>query len=359
VVERLTVGVDLIERLQALRQRGEPVALATVVASRRPASARPGDRALVLASGDLLGWIGGDCAQPTVQREALRALADGQPRLIRLSPAAAPLVRQEGVVEAAMTCHSGGTLEIYVEPFLPAPWLLVTGDTPVAEALASLAGLADFRLRRDLPDEAAGLPAGERYVVVAGMSSADEADLERALKLAPTYLAFVGSRRRLAEVTVRLRGRGLPVEQLGRIKGPAGLDIGAQTAAEIAISIMAEVVQHRRRARADLARPETETGAAGAVEPSGAGAEPAAAPSLASVPVAIDPVCGMEVAIQGARQVLEYDGERRFFCCPACRQRFAAEPARYLAGVAEAAPRPTPPGPTAGPPGGRTRQRRG
>jgi xanthine dehydrogenase accessory factor len=214
----------------------------------------------------MVGWIGGSCAQPAVQREGLRALADGQPRLIRLSPEAGLLPPQEGVVEDVMTCHSGGTLEIYVEPFLPSPWLLVTGDSPIAEALASLGALADFQVRRE-PSAGSSERAGERYVVVAGMSGEDETDLERALALDPSYLAFVGSRKRLAEVAGRLRDRGVPAEKLDRIKGPAGLDIGA---------------------------------------------------------VVTDPVCGMEVAVAGARFTLEQDGEGFYFCCPACRRQFAA-----------------------------------
>jgi xanthine dehydrogenase accessory factor len=333
--------MDLIERLVELRQRGEPVALATVVASRRPASARPGDRALVLPNGDLLGWIGGSCAQPTIQREGLRALADGQPRLIRLSPEAGLFPHQEGVVDAVMTCHSGGTLEIYVEPFLPAPWLLVTGDSPIAEALASLGALDDFRVRRDLPGEVAALAGGERYIVVAGMSGDDEVELERALGLAPSYLAFVGSRKRLAEVTSRLRGRGVPAEQLGRIKGPAGLDIGATTAVEIAISIMAEVIQHRRRGRPGQPRLASEPRVEGPAATPAPGAAPAAALGVTAVPVAIDPVCGMEVAIQGARHVVEHNGQRLCFCCPSCRRLFASDPERYLHAVADATPHPT------------------
>lgn len=301
--------MDVLSLLGELRERGEAVVLATVVASRRPASARPGDRALVLESGELVGWIGGSCAQPTVQREGLHALADGKPRLIRLSPEAGLLPSEEGVVEAAMTCHSGGSLEIYVEPFLPAPWLMVTGDSPIAEALARLASLDDFRVRREVPDGA--LPGGERYVVVAGMSGEDEQDLELVLALDPSYVAFVGSRKRLAEVTARLAERGVSPELLRRVKGPAGLDIGALTAVEIAVSIMAEIVQHRRR-RAGSAP-----------------ARPAAEPTVA-VAEAIDPVCGMRVAVRGARQVYEHHGTPYYFCCPSCRRLFAADPGQYL-----------------------------
>jgi len=328
--------MDVLSRLSELRERGEPVALATVVAARRPASARPGDRALVLPSGEMVGWIGGSCAQPTVQREGLRALADGQPRLVRLSPEVGLLPPQEGVVEDVMTCHSGGTLEIYVEPFLPAPWLLVTGDSPIAEALATLAALDDFRVRRELPEgEPHPLPlptAVERgeahdsqlvpplhrngeggrgwglpYVVIAGQTGEDEQQLEQALALDPGYVAFVGSRKRLGEVTARLRERGVAADLLARVKGPAGLDIGAVTAFEIALSIMAEIVQHRRRGRPSPPDPE-----------------------------AVDPVCGMRVAIPGARHVVQQAGQDYYFCCPSCRRLFEASPEQYLSAATPA-----------------------
>ncbi len=222
-----------------------------------------------------------------------------------------------------MTCHSGGTLEIYVEPFRPAPRLLITGDSPIAEALAELAALDDFRVSREVPTDATASDTAERYVVLAGMSGEDQIDLERALALDPSYLAFVGSRKRLAEITSRLQERGVSAEQLARVKGPAGLDIGAQTAFEIAISIMAEIVQHRRRPSPPnpLSRSAGEGGRGRGLE---------SAPDAPRVDIAVDPVCGMEVAVAGARHVLEHAGQQFYFCCPACRRLFAADPEQFL-----------------------------
>ena len=215
-----------------------------------------------------------------------------------------------------MTCHSGGTLEIYVEPFLPSPDLIVTGDSPVADALATLGDLAGYRVSRELPAEMDGPPGGECYVVVAGMSGDDEAALERALALDPRYLALVGSRKRVAEMAERLRARGVAAESLARVKGPAGLDIGAATATEVAISIMAELVLRRRGRQPEVSAPA-----------------PAAAPSV-PVPTpneAIDPVCGMRVAVLGARHGLEHGGQTFYFCCPACKRMFAEDAQRYRA----------------------------
>ena len=240
---------------------------------------------------------------------------------------------QAGVVEYVMTCHSGGTLEIYVEPFLPAPWLVVTGDSPIAEALATLGALDDFRVRRDLPADQGELAGGARYVVVAGLTGEDEHDLERALALDPSYVAFVGSRRRLGEVTARLRERGVSADLLARVKGPAGLDIGAVTAFEIAISIMAEIVQHRRQG--STVPPQFTPNADPVPSPdlplSRARERVPGSEGLAPEPVAeaIDPVCGMRVAIPGARHVIEHEGQDHYFCCPSCRRLFAASPDQY------------------------------
>ena len=218
-----------------------------------------------------------------------------------------------------MTCHSGGMLEIYVEPFLPAPELVVTGDSPLAEALATLGGFAGYRVHRGMSaDTTDGGGATERYVIVAGMSGEDEADLERAIAMAPRYLGFVGSRKRLADVRERLRERGVPSEQLERVKGPAGLDIRAVTPVEIAISILAEITLVRRGE--PMARPGP-LGPVGEADPAAGSAE------------ATDPVCGMRVAVLGARHVLELGGRRFYFCCPACKRTFAEEPERYLVSV--------------------------
>ena len=222
---------DLLERAADLRRAGRPFVLATVVRSLRPASARPGDRALLPAGGPAEGWVGGGCVQTTVEREAAKALADGQPRLLRLSPAPHA---EDGILSFPMTCHSGGTLEIYLEPVLPAPELVVLGESVVAEALAALAEPLGFRLRRSLEAVSA-----------------------------------------------------------------------AATGPEIALSILAEIVQ-RRRARS---------------RPPESAPQPEAAPGHG---VAIDPICGMQVDIASARWTAERNGQTFYFCAPGCRRAFVA-----------------------------------
>jgi xanthine dehydrogenase accessory factor len=299
---------DLLEEAAHLRRDGQPFVLATVVRSLKPASARPGDRALLHADGSSVGWVGGGCVHTSIEREAMAALADGAPRLVRLSPEPTGGHREddEGIVSYPMTCHSGGTLEIYLEPVLPPPELVVLGSSPVAEALIALGEPLGFRVRSDLSELGSTRDA---WVVAAGMSSGDDHPLVRAaLERGVAYVAMVASRRRTDALRDELRANGVTEDAIGRLKAPAGLDIGAATGPEIALSILAEIVQLRRaRARA--------------VHPS------ASAPASLTADVqltAIDPLCGMEVSIATARWTAERDGQTIYFCSPACRNAYAA-----------------------------------
>ena len=282
--------------------------LATVVRSRRPASARPGDRALVIGDGAMKGWVGGSCAQSTIQREALLALADGLPRLVRLSPQVTPGGDEEGVVSYPMTCHSGGTLEVYVEPFMPPPTLVVLGESPVAQGLLALAPSLGFAVASS-PDPSAQ-PAtaqpDDTWIVIVAMGDRDELAAEAALASGAPYVALVASPKRAATVINYLRERGFGGESLERLKAPAGLDIGAETGPEVALSILAEVVQRRRARKLAAAR--------------------AAAPSPLT---ARDPVCEMKVEVASARWTSEYDGRTVYFCAAGCKRRFDRDPTAY------------------------------
>jgi xanthine dehydrogenase accessory factor len=283
---------DLLERAADLRREGRPFVLATVVRSLRPASARPGDRALLLDDGQTIGWVGGGCVHTTIEREAARALVDGAPRLLRLSPEPQD---EDGVVSYPMTCHSGGTLEIYLEPILPAPELVVLGDSPVAEALGALAAPLGFRVRTALEDA----QTTDVWVVAASMSSdADHPAVRKALARGGPYVAMVASHRRTSALVEELRQEGVAEEVIARLKSPAGLDIGAATGPEIALSILAEIVQRRR------------------TQPI------ATAPGRAAREMAVDPICGMEVDVATARWTAERDGQTYFFCAAACRRTF-------------------------------------
>ena len=250
---------DLLTLAAELRRRGEPFALATVVRCERPTSAKPGAKALIRPDGRVAGWVGGACAEPVVAREALAALRDGQPRLVVLvGDGGRDPARTEGVVHFPMTCHSGGTLEIYVEPFLPKALLVLVGHGPVIETLATLgetAGYAVSVLPADATAALRGLSLGPNSsVVVATHGDVDEQALTRVLATPAGYVSLVASRKRAGAIVETLRRRGVPAEQLARLKAPAGLDIGAVTPEEIAVSILAEIIQARRHlAAASLA----------------------------------------------------------------------------------------------------------
>jgi len=311
---------ELLALAAELERRGEAFALATVVRCEAPTSAKSGAKVLVREDGSVQGWVGGACAEPVVVREALQALRDGRPRLIGLyGEGGRALGRTEGLLEYGMTCHSGGTLEIYVEPYLPKPQLVLVGHGPVIETLATLGRAADFSIvtlgEDPLPAGLAPLGLTRRAsVVVATHGDSDEEVLDRVLRTDAGYVSLVASRRRASAIIERLKQRGAPPEHLGRLKAPAGLDIGAVTPEEIAVSILAEIIQHRRGQKLGGAEPE----------------------SPATVAVRIesrDPICGMTVDRVTAKYRSELSERTVYFCCRHCKEMFDQDPERYRAAL--------------------------
>ena len=343
-------------RAAELESAGRPFVVATVVAVARPTSARPGASGIVHPDGTIEGWVGGSCAQPVVVREALHALADGQPRLLRLSKdAPAEGRRADGVIELVMTCHSGGTLEIYVEPHLPAPLLWIAGTTPIAGALAALGAGSGWRVSVfDPVATAEAFPGAERvsqetslggvdpeaspYLVVATQGVWDEEALAAGLRRNASYVGLVASPTRANVVRQWLRDEtGLAEDRLAALRAPAGLDLGAETAEEIALSILAELVQVRRGRAPFVASPGPATIRAG--QPSG----PALQPIVDDI-VLVDPVCGMTVDRATARHLAEHDGTVYAFCSIGCRTRFIKTPSAFLIAPGTAGMEATDPG---------------
>lgn len=338
----LLTTFSTFSRAAALEAEGRSFAVATVVAVRRPTSARPGASGIVHPDGTIEGWVGGSCAQPVVIREALRAIADGQPRLLRLSKDGPGEGRRaDGVIELVMTCHSGGTLEIYVEPHVPAAQLWVVGTTPIAGALARLGSAAGWRVTVIDPiAEADAFPGATRvhasadirgldpeaapYVVVASQGIWDEEAVGLALTREASYVGLVASPTRANVVREWLREETtVGDERIAALRAPCGLDLGAETAEEIALSILAELIQVRR-GRADfVASPGPATVAAGI--PASITHE-----SVVDDMVLEDPVCGMTVERAHARHLAEHDGVVYAFCSIGCRTRFIKEPVTYL-----------------------------
>jgi xanthine dehydrogenase accessory factor len=302
---------DLLALAAGLSARGERFALVTVVRREPPSSARVGDTALVTEAGRYHGWAGGGCTRETVVREARRAIDSGEPRFLSLSPEASSAPRA-GMVAVPMTCDSGGTVEIYVEPVLPQPRLALFGATPAVRCLARIAHAMGYRVdvvhpdaeEGDFPDArsvqksfaADGVPRGA-HVLVATMGDDDLEVLRSVLSREPAYVGVIASVKRFHSIRNKLAETGVPESALEKIRAPAGLDLGAVTPEEIAVSVMAQIVQDRR-----AAKPAKEI------------------PSVAQE--ATDPVCGMAVAVATARHKAEVAGVAYYFCCGGCRARF-------------------------------------
>jgi xanthine dehydrogenase accessory factor len=309
-------------RAESLRRAGElaqaerPFAVVTVVRTEPSTSARTGNRAIVFPDGSMEGWVGGGCIQPTARREGLAALEEGEPRLVRITPDTA--ASQHNVRMAQMTCVSEGTADLYVEPFLPRPTLVAAGNSPLTATLAAIAPPLGFRFvavdaAAGLNDEAIPHPR-DTWLVVATFGEFDEDAVGAGIRLNLPYVGLVASERRAGSILSELRARGFGKEALKVVRSPAGLPIGAGGQEEISLSIMAEIVSLRAKLRPGLQD------------------EPAAWPG-SQPEEATDPVCGMTVEVAGARHVAEHGGQAYYFCCPACKRKFEAEPEKYAARI--------------------------
>ena len=339
----------VLDKAQELKARGTPFVLATVVRAESPTSAKPGAKALVTGDGDLIGWVGGGCAQPAVLDTAKKALSDGQSRLIRVSPNKGGTA-EEGVIDFGMTCHSGGTLDIFIDPVIARPALLILGASPVAQTLCVLAQHAGFAVKvafpganadmfpeaqeiidgMDLSAFGGGAPA---LVVVATQGKRDEAGLEAALQLDAPYVAFVASARKADKLKTYLKERGHDPARVDAIVSPAGVEIGAVTPEEIAVSVLAGLIAARRRGlpAAHAVVPETSTGCCGgATEADKTASDGGCCGGADSAQTRVDPVCGMTVQVADAEFVSSYRGSDYYFCCAGCRHAFDKDPLKYL-----------------------------
>jgi xanthine dehydrogenase accessory factor len=305
----MSLADDVLDRAAELRERGETFVVATVVRIDPPTSARPGDKALIAADGSLWGWIGGSCSESLVRREALHAMGDGQPRLVKIAPDMAP-EHQPGVVAHMSTCPSAGALDVFIDPHLPRPVLLVIGDTPAAHTLVRLGATIGYQtwaahpgaVASDFPeadqvigslDLASAQPGATAWAVVATMGHYDEEAIEALLPYDVAYIGLVASRRRAATVLDVLRDRG--AQGLERVRRAADSAVGGSQE-EIALAVLAEIVaeRHAHQPTYPIALPAT----------------------------AIDPICGMSVDIKGAMHTLAMGGTTRYFCCAGCLDTF-------------------------------------
>jgi xanthine dehydrogenase accessory factor len=306
-----------LEQAAELARRGEAFALATVVWRQSPSSGKEGCRAIITAAGQIRGWIGGACAEPVVVREARQVIGDGVPRLLLLgTPDQFTGPTPEGMTFVPISCQSEGSLEVYIEPVEPAPHVVVVGRSPMARTLIELAGGLGWRARLLDGSDFTAQDAGPlSIVVVATQGHGDEEVLTRAIAARPAYLGLVGSMRRGEAVLDHLAEQGVPRPELERVRVPAGLDLGPTSHREIAVAILAEIVELR---------------ANGALLPAATAATTATTATTAAGREAVDPVCGMPVRTGPAAQSLERDGATYYFCCAGCRRTFESDPAAYL-----------------------------
>ena len=306
---------DLLRLASRLLDEQTPYAVATVVRRERPSSAASGNTAVITADGTVHGWIGGSCTLPEVTRHAIASLAERQPRLLAFGGSLEP---RGDVIPVPMSCGSEGKVEVHINPVYPAPRLVVAGASPIADAVARLGEAMGYRVGKldgDLAAEVAARPPGAAlFAVVATMGQGDEDAVEQLLAARADYLGVVVSPKRMGQVREYLAARGVCGSRIEKVRGPAGLDIGAVRPEEVAISILAEIVALARAepSAAEVARAEDAN-------------TPAGAPATTT-----DPVCGMTVPADGSRPSSTYQGKTVHFCCPGCRARFEADPAAYV-----------------------------
>ena len=311
----MTDGWEILRRGEELSRRGEEFALATVVWRQGPSSGQSGSRALITATGRLYGWIGGACAEPVVVREARRVIADRTAKLLLLgTPDQFGDSVPEGMVTVAISCQSEGAMQVYIEPVIPTPHVTIVGHSPMAHTLAELTRALGWRADVcEGPDLSAADLDARSVVIVATQGHGDEDAVERAVSASPAFVGLVASRRRGEAVLGYLAERGVPRAMLERVHAPVGLDLGHTTHREIAVAILAQLVQLR---------------AAGALAPAAAASAPAAATPPPPVE-ATDPVCGMTVRADASSHPVEHDGVTYHFCCVGCRDAFVRDPHAY------------------------------
>ena len=328
---------DFMQMVQDHLQNREVFAIAQVVNRTHPTSGKPGDKAVITASGQIKGWIGGGCTRGIVIKEALLAMKENKPRVVSIQPEATQNTKP-GVVEYKMTCQSGGMVELYIEPILPKPHLLILGKSHVAMALSRIGKAMNYQVSVLAPNaDKAAFPDADllfdggfepqylqpnSFIVVCTQGERDEEALEFALNSNVNYISFVASRRKAQAIFTNLRDRGITFDQLSQIKTPAGLDINAKLPEEVAISILAEIIQHLRSNDFDTKTAHQLTNTAPSPTQENQ--------SSTETGLYINPVCGIPVEKATAKHILQYQDQKVYFCCDGCKTSFEKEPEKYV-----------------------------
>lgn len=318
-----------INKLNEFQNKAEAYALAIIVRRKIPSSGKPGDKAIITADGHIHGWIGGGCTRGIVLKEALLSIKERKPRFVSISPSKIESA-DENTKVYAMTCQSGGEVEVYIEPVLPKPQLVIFGTSHIAKALAKVAKAIDYQVDvvmsvadKNVFPEAdnvwgvkklkASQVKPSAYLVVCTQGEGDAEALQKALAVDPNYLAFVASRKKAHAIFKEVREMGASFDQLKKIKTPAGLDIGAKMPDEVAISILAEIIKHYRTT--EQVTPSKEEAKEEIV--------------LKNEDFFINPVCNIPVQKSTAKHVINYQEKDYYFCCDGCKVSFEKAPEKY------------------------------
>ena len=316
---------DLIDQISKYMGQGEEFAVAHVIWREAPSSGKPGDKAIILKDGTIIGWIGGGCVKGIAVKEAQEAIRENRSRLVRIDP-------DEGNSEDSshktyrMTCHSGGTMELFIEPITPNPQLIIVGKSNIARALSKLAIATNLRVHVLSNDVHKGMFPGvnnihdrvdfskinidkNTFIVVSTQGEDDEESIRKALETSCNYVGFISSLRKSVKIKEYLEQTELSTNRINELKIPVGMDINAKLPEEIAISILAEIVQLFR----DPNRKEDQE-----------------SDTAINDDTYINPVCRVAVSKKDAKHVLEYGAHTVYFCCDGCKVSFDTEPEKYI-----------------------------
>ncbi len=316
---------ELIDQISKYMGQGEEFAVAQVIWREAPSSGKPGDKAIILKDGSLIGWIGGGCVKGIAVKEAQEAIRENRSRLVRIDPDAEN--SEDGSHKTyRMTCHSGGTMELFIEPITPNPQLIIVGKSNIARALSKLAIATNLRVNVLSKDVHKGMFPGANnihdrvdfskvnidkntFIVVATQGEDDEESIRKALETSCNYVGFISSLRKSVKIKEYLAQTELSANRINELKTPVGMDINAKLPEEIAISILAEIVQlFRDPKRKEVQEPDT----------------------VINDATSIHPVCSTPVSKKDAKHVLEYGGHTVYFCCDGCKVSFDTEPEKYI-----------------------------
>lgn len=322
---------DFFDNVKQHAEADEPAAMAMIVRREAPSSGKPGDKAVITQKGEVKGWIGGGCTKGIVIKESLEAIKENKPRLVSIMPSG-PSEDTPGIKYYKMTCQSGGSVDIYIEPIMPTTHLLILGRSHIAQALSNIAKATGYKVSV-ISDQAevdmfptadfiggvndfdTKMVTNNTYVVVCTQGENDALSLEKAIEANPKYLAFVSSRKKANSLFMGLKKTGVPIEKLAQVKTPAGIDINAKIPEEVAISILAEIIKEKRAE-------DSKSDEINITELDNA--------TTLGEDFYINPVCKIPVQKSTAKHILEHDGEKVYFCCDGCKESFEKEPEMYM-----------------------------